>query len=126
VNTKSPGERLVRFLEREAGKHLRGALVYDEDGYEMLFLRDDIRRVRLRSEVDEIVGLLRDSSKGVEEGTFPFGDFHGSVRCFEEATFLHFPLDDGGVAVSLDPGAARDLNTFAGACLEHIHENPPV
>jgi hypothetical protein len=125
--TRNPsGERLVAFLERKAGEHLRGALVYDDDGYEVLYLRDDLRRTRRRSEVDGIVERLHDSSKGIEEAAFPFGDFHGSVRCFEEATFLHFPLDDGGVAVSLDPGAARDLNTFAGECLDHVYENPPV
>jgi hypothetical protein len=126
VSSKPSAERLVRFLKREAGEYLRGALLYDDDGYEMLYLRNDLQRVRLRSEVDTIVSRLREGSKASEEETFPFGEFHGSVRCFEDATLLHFPMNGGGVAVSLDPGAARNLNTFAGECLEQIHANPPV
>jgi len=126
MDAQTAGSNLVWFLKQRAGKHLRGALLYTEDSYEMLYLRDDLRRVRLQSEVDSIVARLREGSKETEEESFPFGDFHGSVRCFEDATLLHFPIDGAGVAVSLDPEATTDLNTFAGQCLEQIHEDPPV
>jgi hypothetical protein len=126
MDDQTAGRNLVWFLKERAGKHLRGVLLYTEDGYEMLYLRDDLRNARLKSEVDSIVSRLREGSKETEEAVFPFGDFHGSVRCFDDATFLHFPLDSAGVAVSLDPEATTDLNTFAGKCLEQIHENPPV
>lgn len=120
------GINLVRFLKHRAGNHLRGALMYTDDEYEMLYLRDDLQRVRLRSEVERIVVELRQHSKESEGETFPFGEFHGSVRCFDDATLLHFPVDGGGVVVSLDPEATTDLNTFAGHCLERLHANPPV
>ena len=126
MDAQTAGHNLVQFLKRRAGNHLRGALVYTEDKYEMLYLRDDLEHSRLESEVDSIVTHLRKSSKGAEQRAFPFGDFHGSVRCFDHATLLHFPLNGAGVAISLDPEATTDLNTFAGQCLERIHENPPV
>lgn len=106
--------------------YLRGIVVYSEEEYEVLYLRDELQEVRLRSELDSIVSRLRGGSKEQEETSFPFGGFHGSVRCFDNATLLHFPLNGEGVAVSLDPDAARDLNTFAGDCLEQIHETPPI
>lgn len=126
MDTQTAGVNLVRFLKHRAGNYLRGALTYSDDGYEMLYLREDLQRVRLESEVDSIVTRLSEGSKETEEEAFPFGEFHGSVRCFDEATLLHFPLNGAGVAVSLDPGATTDLNTFAGQCLDQIHENPPV
>lgn len=124
--TNARVDDFVHFLEERAGEYLRGALRYDDEAYEMLYLRDDLRQTRFRSEVDRIVARLREGSKDTEEAAFPFGAYHGSVRCFENATLLHFPLNGEGIAVSLDPEAATNLNTFAGECLERIHEKPPV
>lgn len=114
---------LTGFLEKRAGELLRGIARYEGNSSDVLYLRDDVKRQRMRSEIDRILNRVRAESSPKEERSFPFGDLHATVRAFDDATILHFPTGvDRGVVVSLEPGAAQDLNTFVGKCLEQIEE----
>ena len=71
---RDAARELVGFLQRRAGRALRGVVFYGPDEYEVLYLRDDVKRKRLRRDVDEMIGRLRSESRGQEETVFPFGD----------------------------------------------------
>ena len=67
---------------------------------------------------------LEPESSPQEERAFPFGDLYVTMRRFNEAIILHFPLArKRGVVVALDPETARDLNTFTDKCLQRIHDS---
>ena len=110
---------LVSYLKETAGDYLRGIVWYDGDEYEIRYIRDDLRTRRLQSDVDKMIDRLRGESRSRERRSFPFGEVNGTVRSFEEAMVMHFPSTQGrGTVVTLDPDAARQLNTFIGSCLE--------
>lgn len=114
---------LTEFLNDRAGDLHRGSARYDGDSSEVLYLRDDIREQRMRSEIDRMLNRVLPESRASEENAFPFGDLHATVRTFEEATILHFPTGSGrGVLVALESEAAQDLNTFVGQCLDRINQ----
>lgn len=112
---------LIDYLERRAGEYHRGTVRYDGEETDVLHLRDDLRETRLRSEIDRMLGRLRPEATAKEERSFPFGDLHTTVRLFDEALILHFPIGpDRGIVVALEPETARDLNTFIGECQQRI------
>lgn len=116
-------ERLTPYLKRTAGENLRGVVYYEEDEYEIRFIRDDIRTKRLESEVDKMIDRLRRETRSRERRAFPFGDINGSVRSFDDALVMHFPETQGrGIVVTLDCEVARQLNTFMGSCLKRINQ----
>lgn len=118
---------LIAFLEDCAGDMHRGTARYDGESTDVLFLRDDLKERRIRTEIDRILNRVRSESSPKEERSFPFGDLHATVRSFEEATILHFPTGyDRGIVVSLESAAAQDLNTFIGQCIDHIQECEPL
>lgn len=118
---------LVGYLRQQAGPLLRGVVGYGDDGHEFVYLRDDVEETRTRAQLERMLAHFQTETREQEEAVFPFGELHGTVRCFDEAVLLHFPLErERGVIVALDADAARDLSTFAGDCLEQIYENPPV
>ena len=73
-------EGLADFLRERVDEYLRGVVCYDADEYELLYLRPGIDR----------------------------RDLDGTVRSFEQAMAMNFPLSQKrGVLVTLDPDAAR-------------------
>lgn len=114
-------EGLVEFLRDSSGEYLRGVGFYDADDYEILYVRPDLERETLESEVDRMVSRLRQESRVRERRAFPYGEFDGTVRSFEEAVVMHFPLpQERGAVVTLDTGAARQLNGFMRECIERL------
>ena len=110
------------FLEDRAGTLYRATVRYDGDSTDVLYLRDDVREDRMRSEIDRMLRRLRPESKSKETRSFPFGQLHATVRSFEEAVVMHFPIGrDRGIVVSLEPEAAKNLNTFIRRCQKRLH-----
>jgi hypothetical protein len=94
---------------------------YDGEEMDVRYLRDDVRRRRVKSEVEQMLRRLRPESTNEEERSFPFGDLYVTVRRFEEAIIMHFPTGpDRGTVVSLEPEAGRDLNRFTSECLKRL------
>lgn len=112
---------LISFLKDTAGEYLRGIAVYDTNGYESLYVRDDVRAEHFESEVDRMMDRLRQESRVRDHRDFPFDDLNGSVRSFGEALVMHFPHgQERGTVITLDPGVARQLNTFMAECVQRI------
>ena len=119
---------LFTYLEEQAGENLRGVVQYSKDSTDVPYLRDDVREVRLQSQVDRMLRRIRPESSSKEEMAFPFGDLHATLRIFDEAIILHFPLGaDRGLVISLEPEAAAQLNSFVNGCLDRLgREGGPV
>ena len=114
-------KELTPYLKDAAGEYLRGVVWYEDNEYDIRFIRDDLRTKRLKSEVDTMIDRLRRESRAGERRAFPFGDVNATVRSFEEAMVMHFPSTQGqGTVVTFDPEVARQLNTFIGNCLDCI------
>ena len=112
---------LLRYLEKQAGSNLRGVARYDYDSTDVPYLREDIREVRMLSQVDRMLRRLRPESDPNEEKAFPFGDMHATLRIFDEAVIMHFPLGVGrGIVVAMEPEAASQLTTFVDGCLSRV------
>lgn len=110
-------ESLISYLGTRASEYHRRTVQYDENDTDVLHLREDLEQQRLTSQIDRMLRRLRPESTPAEERSFPFGELNATVRLFDEAIILHFPRrKDQGVVVSLEPEAARDLNTFIGEC----------
>lgn len=112
---------LVEYLNERAGKYHRGTVRYEKDAIEILHLRDDIKERRLESDIKMMLERLRPESKEAEEQAFRFGELRATMRSFEQAIILHFPLGDSrGVVVSLEPEVGRNFNDFLRECLQQL------
>ena len=117
----STHNQLVSYLKDQAGGYLRGVAIYTADEYDVVYLRDDVRSQRFENEVDAMIDRLRQESRAREHRSFPFDDLNGTVRSFGDAMVMHFPRTrERGTVITLDPGVARDLNTFMSECLQRI------
>lgn len=116
-------ESLVDALQDEAGDALRSVTYYDEESYEMLFLRDDVDAIYSAEELDEVFDDLRLEGWGRErlEDLFNAGDLECSIYGFEDAMMFHFVTNDfKGVFLTYDRAAAVDVEDFIDACKTHL------
>ena len=117
-----PSSELDAYLEERAGEYHRGTIVYDGSEIDVQYLRSDIAKNLMLSKIDRMHSRLRPESMSKEEHSFPFGHLRATVRSFEAAIILHFPIGENrGVVVSLEPETAQNLNTFIGECTQRIH-----
>lgn len=114
-------ERLTEFLKSEVGDELRSVIYYDEDTFDLVYARDDVREQYTESELEDVRQDLGITSFGKPalEGLYVHGDLQSTVHCFEDAIEMQFLLSDTeGIAVGLDPAAFVTHRTFIGRCLE--------
>lgn len=114
-------QRLVEHLQRRVGDDLRAVLRYDEGECELVYEHERVRGGGLREDAERVISHLRQESRGREQRVFPFGELNGTVRSFEAAVVMHFPLAQArGVVVTLDPNTARQLNAFMHECIDYL------
>jgi hypothetical protein len=119
---------IVRFLKQRAGDNLRGVAHYHEDGYELLYVRDDVARRYDDDRFAELFSTIREemSERAQQESVYELGRLHCTVRLFDEGIVLNFSQGDRlGTSVSLDPEAASNLTTFAYECIRRLHRDSP-
>ena len=123
---KHISKSLSAYLNNRVDDLLRGVAHYQQDGFEVVYLRDDIQERRHREEVDKMLTRIKQEGTAEEEQSFPFGHLHATLRIFDETIFMHFPIENQtGVVVALEPEVARSLNSFVGDCLDHIYDEYP-
>ncbi|MCT9095252.1 hypothetical protein [Haloarchaeobius sp. HME9146] len=113
------GSELADYCERRAGEYHRGTLVYDDDGFELVRVRDDLHHLFGADVVGKVVAHLRHLHRLEDERPeIPgLGEFESGVYAFAESIVIHFALDDGqGVVVALDPEAGSQLMGFVREC----------
>ena len=126
MTRKQISKRLSTYLNERVDDLLRGVAHYQQDEFEVVYLRDDIRERRHREEVDKMLTRIKQEGTDEEERSFPFGHLHATLRIFDETIFMHFPIENQtGVVVSLEPEVAQSLNSFVGDCLDHIYDEYP-
>jgi len=120
--TTESHRQLVEFLEQHVDDYLRGVAAYTTTDYDVLYLRDDLKAERVRSELDQMIERLRQERRVREQQAFPFGELTGTVRAFEDAMVMHYPYtQERGTVITFDPGVGRDLNTFMHECQQRIN-----
>lgn len=123
---KQISQALSAYLNNRVGDLLRGVVHYQAEEFEVVYLRDNLQEHRHREEVRQMLTRITSEGTAEEEQSFPFGHLYATLRIFDEAIFLHFPIENqAGVVVSLEPEVSQSLNSFVGDCLDHIYDQYP-
>ena len=119
--------RLVAFLKKQAGNHLRGAIHYSKDGYDSLYMREDIEELYSDAKMQELVEYYQhQSTVQTAEEPFSLGNCHCNISCYDNAILFHFAQgDDVGTVITLDPEAGSDILGFITRCLKILHTDSP-
>lgn len=124
---RESANRLVDFLEEQAGEYLRGAIHYSEDEYVSLYMRDDVDTLYSSEKMDELVAYYRQENQNqtVKE-PFDLGSKHCTVKFYDDAILFHFTQgDEVGTVITLEPEAGRNIVGFITECLKQLHYNSP-
>lgn len=101
---------LQDFLEQEAGDYLRSIIEYQEEEYEIIFIRDDVQEQYSLGEIDRAIKDSKLESLSGEYYESLFSEDHGDlqciVKCFERVIEMNFALNDAqGIGIALDAEA---------------------
>jgi hypothetical protein len=117
-------EELLSYLQRRAGEYLRTVTVYDQEGYEIRYIRDDVDEAATREIVDEAYGGIQ-SGLQLTSVDDELGKRYATVQVREMAVILHFPREGAdGCFVSLDLEAGRQLIQFVTECMDRANDEP--
>lgn len=123
---QNAANKLVEFLDEQAGTYLRGALHYTSEDYSVLFLRDDIEDKYSTEELEGMCRYWRWRNNNRGNNPFSLGNQHCTVEFYDGALMFHFTQsEDVGTVITLDPEAGRDIVTFITRCLKHLHQHSP-
>jgi hypothetical protein len=116
-----PDERyqpLVQLIHNRAGDAFRGAVRYDADDWEALYLRDDVATEELKNALATITGRARADEPTVPPEQYDrLGENQTTVELYDRAAVLHFRESrDSGIIVSLDRDVAQGLGQFVNSC----------
>ncbi|WP_435178668.1 DUF7522 family protein [Halorussus sp. AFM4] len=118
--TETPSEALTEFLRERVGDHLRSVLAYDDEGADLLYVRDDVADQYTDEEMARVADDVRLEAidKPHQESLYEHGRLDATVRSFEDAVEMHFPHDEtSGTAVALDGEVFAIHDTFLGQCM---------
>ena len=109
---------LLQLVRGRAGEAFRAAVKYDQDGWTMLYIRDDVATQELRDALDAILDRVRSSDPFVEPDVYQqIGETQATVELHERAALIHLrETSDQGVVVSLDRDIAPGLGQFVNRC----------
>jgi len=105
--------RLENYFEDETNGNLRSIVKYEQDSFEVQFLRDDVRELYSEEEFVDAIDESRFESLTTPIYGNLYADEHGELECFvksfENVVEMNFALSDGvGVAVALDSEAMAE------------------
>lgn len=119
----SASRQLVEFLQDQAGSALRSAAHYDTDGYEFLYLRDDVADQYTKDELRVVFETLSNehATATEQQQVLHLGQHCCSVQVYDEGIMLNFAQTDTvRTLITLDPEAGRNLMTFIKNCLDQL------
>jgi len=109
---------MVAEVQAHVGDALRLVATYDQEGYELVYVRPDAaERAKTQGERvhDELV--LQGLGRGHLEDVFGAGDLECSVHRFEDLTAVHFAASEfSGLFVTVDTDADLALASFSETC----------
>jgi len=115
---------LVADLESVAGEGLRSVAVYDEDGYDFLYLRDglDGRASDLASDIHQNL-VLEGIGKEYLEELFEAGELYCTLHEFERMQSYHFVTKQfEGLFVGIDTDAGVESASVRSVVHDHLDE----
>lgn len=106
---------LEEFFNKKAGEHLRSIVHYDQDNYEIVFLRNDVAAQYDNQQLDRAIDQNRLDSLTSPVYEDLFAEDHGQMRCliqcFENTIGMNFIIEDGfGAIVTLDAAAITECH----------------
>lgn len=120
---EDPDTPLVTALQKEVDEDLRSVIRYDEDDYDIAFIRDDVDMIYDPDEIETVIDDLRLQGWGQSylDDVFNAGDLRCSTFAFEDAMVLLFGQNDfEGALVTYEMGAGVELDAFLDVCEAHL------
>ncbi|MFB6077386.1 MAG: hypothetical protein ABEJ80_00230 [Halarchaeum sp.] len=113
---------LHSFLRERAGDAYRSAFRYDDDGWEAIYVRDDVRTRALERGASRAYEQIQQRQSLFPDDSLPMlGATQATTEVHENAIVMHFPESEtSGTVVSLDRSAAQQLTGFVLACQERL------
>ncbi|GAA0216639.1 hypothetical protein GCM10009000_034270 [Halobacterium noricense] len=107
--------RLENFFEQRTDENLRSIVKYEEESYDIVYLRDDVAEQYTTEEIESAIDDSRMESLTAPIYEDTYSEDHGQltclVQCFENVIEMNFVLEDGvGAAVALDAEAMADAH----------------
>ncbi|MFC7165427.1 hypothetical protein [Halospeciosus flavus] len=110
-------------LEERVGESLRAICSYDESGYEIHYIREDIRETNFEERTETMTRRARDWRPLEDEGG-PLGERRATLELWDESLFIHLPEDETrGLLFAVEPEVGRKLTGFVEECWTAL-ENP--
>lgn len=122
-----PQHRLTEYLRQRAGDYLRGVVQYDDESFEVIYVRDGLDTDAFRQRVDHIHTNIVDRPTP-KTGQESFGKPYATLSVREHAVVINLRWNSTeGLLVGLEPDAARDLVAFIHEAMEHgLPDGPPT
>lgn len=122
-------EEFVEFLRDRTRGALRLVGQYHANGYELVYLRDDLQGEYSEYEVEgQMDSFRRDAKTGSQqEQQLAAGHQHCSIRVFDETIIFNIHHEEEiGTIISLDPVAGRELLEFIGTIIEELEQSTDI
>lgn len=116
---KDAARRLEQYVKEAVGDDLRTVVLITEDGWEGIYLREDLKQEYSKSVYGETVELFRPTkdTQFSSDLTLPLGTRHAAIFHHDEAFVMRFRYSwDKHILVSVSPEAGHDLLEFLGDC----------
>ena len=114
----------LEYLQNRAGNTLRAVMLFTENNYKHLYLREDLEEIYSKEHYPTIAERLRsetDCTSGTES-ELQIGELDSITLVFEEAIVLIFPATKTrGAAVSLDRDAGSQLFEFVDEARKRLY-----
>lgn len=116
-------QRLTEHVLEKAGDGLRTVIVVNKGGFEVSYLRDDLRETYSREGFAEVVDAFRLEQPFLSPGVQhqPVGERRGLVHYHENACIIQIPYSETEtILISLSQEAGRDLVGFIESCRQVV------
>jgi len=117
-------DRLTTYCRERAGENLRSVVEYDDDGYVVAYLREDLQTQYRGDKFDELVHQAREVHKQLvaagAKGS-PLGSAQATVHYFENAFVIQLVVDEQqGYFATFNSSVGQTLGAFITDCLERV------
>lgn len=117
-------ERLAASCRQRVGDGLRAVVEYDADGFDVAYVREDVKQRYSAARYSELIGRaakVQEVAHGTDTEDTPLGESRATVHVFEGAFVFQFYVDErAGYVVGVDTDAGRLLDEFVDACHEAL------
>lgn len=116
---KEAAHRVTEYVKEKCGDDLRTVVLITEDGWDGIYLRDDLKEEYTKTVYGETVELFRptEDTHFTSDLSLPLGTRHAAIFHHEEAFVMRFRYSGNEhILVSVSAGAGHELLEFLGDC----------